>query len=93
MEKRAELFPGFQSELQQKDAAGILALADSRMREYIRYFFMQTVVNLSKTKMKELQEILTPLLQQHYDAVAAPTADGDGGSNQEQPIPSVDEEV
>ena len=58
MEKRAELLPGFQSELQQKDAAGILALADSRMREYIRYFFQQKVVNLSKKKKKELQRFL-----------------------------------
>ena len=83
----------FQSKLQQKDTAGILALADSHMREYIRYFFQLKVVSLSKTKKNELQEILTPLLQQHYDAVAAPTTDGDGGSTPEQPIPSVDEEV
>ena len=92
-EKRAQLLPGFQAELLVKDAGGILALSGSRMREYIRYFFQQRVVNLSKTKKVELQEILAPLLQQHYDAVAALDARDAGGSMPELPAPNQEEEV
>ena len=77
--KRNELLPGFIEELEQKTLDGILALPDTRMRLYIRYFFDKHVVNLSKKKKPELKDILTPLLEKHYadaaEAAAGTTAD------------------
>ena len=73
--KRNELLPGFVEELNQKTLVGILSLSDSRMRLYIRYYFDQHVVNLSKKKKTELKNILTPLLDKHYtDASSAAQA-------------------
>ena len=40
-----------------------------------RYFFQEKVVNLSKTKKDKLQEMLRPLLVQHYAANAAAEED------------------
>ena len=80
--KRNELLPGFIEELEQKTLDGILALPDTRMRLYIRYFFDKYVVNLSKKKKPELKDILTPLLEKHYadaaEAAAGTTADPSG---------------
>ena len=73
--KRHDLLPGFLQELEQNDISGIIGLADSRMRLYIRYFFQEKVVNLSKTKKDKLQEMLRPLLVQHYAANAAAEED------------------
>lgn len=73
--KRHDLLPGFLQELEQNDISGIIGLADSRMRLYIRYFFQEKVVNLSKTKKDKLQEMLQPLLVQHYAANAAAEED------------------
>ena len=82
--KRNELLPGFIEELEQKTLDGILALPDTRMRLYIRYFFDKHVVNLSKKKKPELKDILTPLLEKHYadaaEAAAGTTADPNGQS-------------
>ena len=46
--------------------ADILQLPDKRMRLYIRYFFQKRVTNLSKAKKAQLQEILSPLLEEHF---------------------------
>ena len=56
------MLPGFQSELQKHAIDGILSLPDSRMRQYIRYFFKKKVVNLSNNKKYKLKVILYPLI-------------------------------
>jgi hypothetical protein len=53
-EKAAELRPGFERELGESDSAKILALSDTRLRLYIRYFFRVKVVNLTKMKGVDL---------------------------------------
>ena len=64
--KREELLPGFKQELERQNVDVILALSDARMRLYVRYYFQQKVVNLTKAKKNQLQQLLRPLLEQHY---------------------------
>ena len=64
--KRNELLPQFEQELQHGDVNRILTMSDKRMREYICYFFQKKVVNLTKTKKDDLKAILSPLLYQHF---------------------------
>lgn len=77
-EKRRGLLPGMEQEIEQKSIPAILGLPDTRLREYIRYFFQKKVVNLSKKKKTELQGILSPLLDEHYAAKESPM---DGGTS------------
>ena len=60
--KQNEMLPGFQAELQKHAIDGILSLPDSRMRQYICFFFKKKVVNCSKTKKADLKVIMYPLL-------------------------------
>ena len=83
--KRNELLSGFEAELKEKDMNNILNLPDARMRLYIRYYFQQRIVNLTKTKKAELKSILSPLLVEYYekakateDVAAAMTASTNG---------------
>ena len=83
-EKAAELRPGFERELVESDTAKILALSDARLRLYIRYFFRVKVVNLTKTKGVDLRGIVSPLLEKHYESLAAP-----GDELAELPVPDI----
>ena len=60
------MLPGFQAELQKHAIDGILSFPDACMRQYIRYFIMKKVVNLSKTKKSEITVILSTLLKHHH---------------------------
>ena len=38
----------------------------SHLREYIRYFFQEKVINLAKKKANEIVDTLRPVLRKHY---------------------------
>ena len=69
--KRNELLSGFREELQKSDINNILNLSDARIRQYVRYYFQQRIVNSSKTKKAELKTILSPLLVEYYEQAKA----------------------